>query len=641
MRTCIVFFFLSSCLATWAEEGVLTHYTAENGGFSTFIEVVNRDYQQQGTLTLTPYSGDGSLLGPQPVTLEIQPGARRLLTREELGWNGVPVAHVGISAPDSLRVRGRYVADIPEAMPADVPLSRTPVSHFRFTPAGGAAWFDGIVMVNPQETAINVDAALYDAAGSRLETKRLNLGSRSKYVSLLSGIWESGIPAGGFVAFEADAELHFLVLRGSLSIEAPPVLTAVEGDTFAATSETLTYYNQISRVVHRNCGSCHHQGGIGPFPLLTKDEVSGLRYEIEREVSEGNMPPWLPADSCESLQGSMKMDEAEKEMLLRWIREGALEGEVERAPDLPTFVSGDWLLGEPDYVSVYEEPYVMGPGPDQYRCFPVALNNGSDLELRAIEILPGNAEIVHHVVVFLQVGNAGQVLDDAYPGPGYTCFGGAGVDDLVILGAWAPGMDPLVFPSDVGLTLPANGTIIFQVHYHSTGFPESDQTRIGLFFTEETREKAFQILPLEQDDFLIPAGVVDYPVSAQMRVPDGVHITLLSVAPHMHLLGDSIRAELVYPDGTEQCLIDIPRWDFDWQRFYDFKVPIEVPPGSTIKMRAVYDNSSGNPNNPNSPPRAVSYGEETTDEMALLMFGVTANVDLYDLKTADGFLTTD
>lgn len=632
----IIFSILTTVLYAQEREVVISHYTAESGGFETLLEVVNTDFQQVASLSITAFAADGSLIDADPATREIAPGARVSFNREDLAWTGKAVSHLVINTDPQLRVSARYRAAAEGAMPADVPAAQNGASYLRFNPVSGDAWFDGLVLTNTGEQTISVDASQHDATGTTLQTVRLNLAPQSKWLGLLSQIWDQPPAGDGYVTFRSEQSFHYLVLRGSLSVDAPPVLTQVVPDTEPNEPAPKTYANQISRIVNRNCASCHHQGGIGPFPLVTYDQVSGLRYSIEEQVAGGFMPPWLPSADCDShFLDSLEIDAAEKQMLLDWIRDGAALGDEARLPTDQTFQDPEWGLGQPDFIGVYDEPYTMEPGPDQYRCFPVAIGNTEDIQLKALDILPGNPAVVHHVLVFLDTTNAALTLDDGEAGPGYTCFGGPGTNSIRLLGAWAPGMVPIEMPDDVGLSVPAGSSLVFQVHYHSNGLLENDSTQIGLYFSETQRSKEMQMLPFANIDFTIPAGDPAYEVGQSVTLPNWLDIELYAVAPHMHLLGSSMTAKVTYNDGSETCLIDVPRWDFDWQRFYEYPEPMTIPGGSTLSFSALYDNSSDNPNNPNTPPANVSFGEATTDEMSILFIAITAPINL--IKGQDGW----
>jgi hypothetical protein len=250
------------------------------------------------------------------------------------------------------------------------------------------------------------------------------------------------------------------------------------------------------------------------------------------------------------------------------------------------------------------------------------LNNENSFQISAIEMLPGNPEIVHHILIFVSQTTTGRQLDQEEEGPGYTCFGGPGTEDIRLLAGWAPGGRGLILPDNVGMTIPPMATLVVQVHYHYSGTGGSDRTRIGLHIADEERDEEMLLLPLVNQDFLIPAGATDFEVTQEVTLPPGISAKLYGVAPHMHLLGKTISVQATYLDSSERCLIDIPKWDFNWQGFYDYRYPLNLPPFTTLSLHCTFDNSELNPNNPWYPPRDVGWGEETTDEMALAFLGL-------------------
>jgi hypothetical protein len=232
---------------------------------------------------------------------------------------------------------------------------------------------------------------------------------------------------------------------------------------------------------------------------------------------------------------------------------------------------------------------------------------------------------VHHVLTFIDTTGESVALDEADPGPGYTCFGGPGFDiPGGTLGGWAPGSRPLELPDGVGLQLPAASRVVMQVHYHPHhAAPEPDRTALGIYFSKEPPARQLFFIPVIDRNFTIPPNNASYQVTAQLPIRTPFPLKLWFIAPHMHLLGKKMNVQLQPLNGTPQCLIDIQDWDFNWQGAYRFNEPITIPTGSQFLLTAQYDNSSSNARNPNDPPKAVSWGEATTDEMCIAFLGLT------------------
>ncbi len=600
----------------------IVHYTADGGGFATDLHLVSSDFGATHEVRLAPFARDGTRLESLERVLEVGPGHRLTASREDLEWQGQPVSHVKVEGPDAIRVSSVYRNLAAGSMPAPAQAKTELAATARFVPFDSPSWFDGLVAVNPDGEPGQVIISAHDGSGNTLRSTAVTVPANGKWLNVLDALLGDALVEEGYVQLQADRAMLFFALRGSLADIQPAVLTELPLDGHAGVAAKLSYSNQISRIIDRKCGYCHLDGGIGPFPLTNFEEAFSFRNFMEPAVESGLMPPWKASDHCAELAGSQALDPFEKELLLEWIRAGAPEGDPARAPQPLPPLSSEWLGGEPDLVAVYGEPFFFEPGPDVYRCFPIPLNNSEPLYVKSFEILPGNPEIVHHVLVFIESGGEGQANDAQEDGPGYTCFGGPGTSEIRLLTGWAPGMPPQQFPADVGMTIPPDSTIIMQVHYHYSLNAGDDQSRVGLQFYEQPHEKELLLLPLVNQDFIIPAGAKDFVVEQTVTLPAFVSAELYTVAPHMHLLGTTIAVEATFPDQSELCLVDIPSWDFNWQRFYEYPNPIDIPGGTTVSLYCTYDNSTDNPNNPFDPPIDVGWGEATTDEMALAFLGV-------------------
>ena len=295
----------------------------------------------------------------------------------------------------------------------------------------------------------------------------------------------------------------------------------------------------------------------------------------------------------------------------------------QKIPATPTF-SSEWALGKPDIILSQEKPFLLeADGRDVYRNFVVPTNFDSPRYVEAVAVRPGNAKIVHHVIAFVdEHKRTDRLLSRVTDGKeGYETFGGPGFAPDTSFGGWAPGIRPRKTPAGTGFLLKPGARIVMQIHYHKTGKEESDQTKIGLYFSKQPVKKVMEIAWMANPLLRIPADAEDHKATLKWPVP--VPITLYSVMPHMHLLGKSMRAVAILPDGKTVQLVQITAWDFNWQLNYAFKEPIKLPAGSRIEIEAHYDNSTNNRNNPSRPPRRVTWGEETTDEMFLLVGAYT------------------
>jgi hypothetical protein len=387
---------------------------------------------------------------------------------------------------------------------------------------------------------------------------------------------------------------------------------------------TPTFSKEIVRIFQQHCQTCHRDGDIAPFSLVEYADAKAHAPLIRFMTQTREMPPWKPVDGCGEFQDERRLTDAEIETIGKWVAAGAPEGNRADLPAPLDFGSG-WEKGTPDLVLKNSEPFTPEPGADTYRCFSVPTNLTSDAFVSAVDTHPEDRETVHHVLTFIDTTGESAALDAKDPGPGYTCFGGPGFTTTGTLGGWAPGSRALSLPDNVGFQLPAGSRVVMQVHYHPHGdhHPQADQTELGLYFSKKTPEKLMQVIPIINQSFTIPPNDPNYQVDAVFPILTPFKLKVWFVAPHMHLLGRKMTVSMQPKDGAERCLISIDDWDFNWQGAYMFKEPIDVPVLTRFSLKAFYDNSSANPNNPNNPPKAVSWGEETTDEMCIAFLGVT------------------
>ena len=424
-----------------------------------------------------------------------------------------------------------------------------------------------------------------------------------------------------FVALRLQVPALLLAL--ALSAFALPAFAKQRVVRHPAPAPTPTFSNEVVRIFQQHCQTCHREGDIAPFPLMTYADAKPRAALIRFMTETRQMPPWKPADGCGDFRGERRLSDAEIETLSAWVTAGAPEGDPAQLPPPRQFPSG-WTLGEPDLILSSAEAYTPPPDTDTYRCFTIPTNLVADKFVSAVDTHPGDRTTVHHVLTFIDTTGESLALDEAEPGPGYTCFGGPGFPTTGTLGGWAPGSPPLEMPENVAFTLPAASRVVLQVHYHPHhGESKPDQTQFGVYFSNAASPKEMRIVPLINDTFTIPPNDARYRVDAALPIPVPFPLKLWLIAPHMHLLGREMTVEMKLPDGSTECLIHIGDWDFNWQGAYRYTTPVDVPAGARLSLTAYYDNSSANPRNPNDPPQAVSWGEATTDEMCLAFLGVT------------------
>lgn len=409
-----------------------------------------------------------------------------------------------------------------------------------------------------------------------------------------------------------------------------------------------TYAKDIAPILRSRCEGCHRDGEVAPFSLQTFEQASAWAADIKRYTQNCQMPPWKPEPGYGEFKDSKKrmLTDSELASIAKWADAGAPLGKAKDTPPPAVFAKG-WRLGEPDVIVEPSAAYhLSADGEDVYRNFVVKSNFAEDRYISGVEVRPGNAAVVHHVIAYIDgMPNGGNYASDRLDGkdhdgePGYTSFGGPGFNATGMLGGWAPGNDPYFMPDGVAQRVPKGARLVIQVHYHKDGKPETDLTRIGVHFCKSTVDKLVTGGLAINFSFQIPPGAERHEVKGMWITGadsgtsvDMSHATLtsdqhiLAVTPHMHLLGREMKVWATLPDGTEKPLVWIKDWDFNWQMTYFLKEPLAAPKGTRIHMVAYYDNSSKNLRNPNRlHPKPVGWGESTFDEMCIAF--VTATRD--------------
>ncbi|MBC8167143.1 MAG: ascorbate-dependent monooxygenase [Bryobacteraceae bacterium] len=396
-----------------------------------------------------------------------------------------------------------------------------------------------------------------------------------------------------------------------------------------------TYNADVAPLVQGKCQRCHRPGDIAPFELATYKDAVTWSEDIKRVLEARLMPPWKPVPGHGEFADNFGLSDEERKRFLDWIAAGTPEGDpVPEGSITPPAEVSEWELGTPDAVATMPEAYDVPRLKDVYRCFVLPTGLTEDKFIEAVQIKPGNKQVVHHVILFLDSTGQAEKFDAADPDPGYTCYGGPGFDigtgglatllDLSSsLGGWVPGSRTQRLPEGVGLFLKSGTRIVMQVHYFPAGRPGSDQTKVGLYFSRKPVERRMRYIPIVNSTFKIPPGRNDYEVKASLTIPPLLDAKAIQIVPHMHLLGRKIAIEVERRDKSKEDLIYIDDWDFNWQNFYTFAKQVPLPSGSTIRLTCTFDNTAENPKNPSNPLKTVGWGEGTEDEMCIGFAGIT------------------
>jgi hypothetical protein len=390
---------------------------------------------------------------------------------------------------------------------------------------------------------------------------------------------------------------------------------------------TVTYARDVARILNDNCVVCHRQGEVAPFALETFEQARVWARQIKEYTARRLMPPWKPVAGFGEFHDARSLTDAQIAALARWAESGAPRGNAREIPAPPRFPAPDaWLLGTPDVVLSAARPYhLAAEGKDVYRNFVLPIEFEEDRFVSAIEFQPDNRRVVHHIVTYIDPTGASTKLDGREEEPGYTVPGvGIGVDRALWGEVWVPGNSPRFLPHGVALRIPKGARLVMQVHYHKTGKPEVDRSRMAIHYAKGKVERQILTIPIGAQEFELKPGSDRQEVRASLTLP--VPATLWSIFPHMHMLGREMKVTARLPDGTVKPLVYINDWDFNWQATYFYKEPIDFPPGTRLDLLAVYDNSERNPRQTSHPPRVVRFGEQTTDEMCFAFLGLSSEL---------------
>lgn len=402
-----------------------------------------------------------------------------------------------------------------------------------------------------------------------------------------------------------------------------PVGCVLEDPARTTTADQVTFTRDVAPIIQAHCVTCHRPDESAPFSLLTYENVSAHAGQICAVTNSRLMPPWKAAANFGHFRDERLLSQAEITLMKSWVAAGKPRGNPLDLLPSPTYTKG-WGLGKPDLILEMTKPFqIRAAGEDIYQHFVIPTRVRRNRLISAVEFRPGTPRVVHHASFYFDTTGEARRLDASTQEYGYHNFGGPGFLSAGGLRSWIPGQTPRFLPKGTGRWLPKHSDLVLQVHYQCSGKPESDQSKVGLFFAPSRDRQPVAELQVLNADLNIPPGADRHVHHATYITP--CNMILLDVAPHMHLLGREIKSTATLPSGKIVPLIWIKEWDFSWQGQYVFQRPIRLPKGSRIDVKCVFDNSADNPLNPSSPPVHVKWGEQTKDEMGICHFQFTTN----------------
>lgn len=467
-----------------------------------------------------------------------------------------------------------------------------------------------------------------------------------------------------------DAVLAGREVKTASTTPAGCLLGRSKSPVAAKPGEAVSYTKHVAPIIQHHCQGCHRAGEVGPFKLMNYKDAAAWADNIKEVVTEGRMPPWHADPKVGHFANDRRLSDAEKTTLLAWIDQGCNKGNPQDEPPAKSYVTG-WAIGQPDVVlkmtKTISIPASAGPLGMPYQYVHVGEIFKEDTWVQAAEARPDNHALVHHIIAYVippkdyvdpdvmtftpekirelqrqqaAAGNANNKKDGAAAGAGNRSGrgGGGGLANLAraflpntgaelqkrtptldgigqgLLIAYAPGDQPMVLPPGQAKKIPKGSQIVLQMHYTPNGKAGTDCSSIGLIYAKEPPRHEVRTRSVANPRFEIPPGEANYEVKAVKAFEKDAVIT--TFLPHMHYRGKSFLYELVYPDGKREPILNVPKYDFNWQTTYELAKPIKVPAGTKIECTAFYDNSKNNPFNPN-PKSTVYWGEQTWEEMMI------------------------
>jgi len=423
----------------------------------------------------------------------------------------------------------------------------------------------------------------------------------------------------------------------------------------AKTAATPTFTEDIAPIVFNNCTSCHRPGENAPFTLMSYDDVRPRARQIANATKARQMPPWKAGPSDFAFKYDRRLTAEQIDVIQQWVAAGMPEGDAKKLPAMPKFIEG-WQLGTPDLIVKMPAAYeVPASGRDIYRNFVLPLNLPNDVWIKAIDFRPQDRSVVHHSLFFLDTTGEARREDEADPLPGYN--GGMGGDNVGAgrgllaalaggggrgnaaatstapapanpqsstggVGGWVPGTQAAPLPDDLAWFVPKGADLILSTHFHPSGKVAHEASTVGIYFAKQAPKQRFQGIQLPPvfgllSGINIPAGESGYSISDSWVLP--IDVKLFGIAGHAHYLAKTMKLVATLPSGEKKTVLDIADWDFGWQEQYQFANYVSLPKGTKLDATITYDNSSANKRNPSNPPKRVTWGEQSTDEMGSII----------------------
>jgi len=396
--------------------------------------------------------------------------------------------------------------------------------------------------------------------------------------------------------------------------------------------EKINFETNIKPILTKHCVNCHQNGGIAPFALDNWNDVDARAIMIGAVTASKYMPPWRADTSFQHYKNENYLSKTEIELIQQWIQNEQPRGTVERRKEkLIPQNKVKKKQGTTVQIGFNRAFVIKGENKEEFRFFHLPSKIKENGYIQSIEFAPGNKKQVHHSRIMIDTTQSISGIDGlSEEDSSILKYQTKPLADPFLFG-WVPGNDKIIFPKGIGKKIYANSDFIVNVHYVPSPIQVIDSSSIIIQLSNDPIEREAETLTLTENNISNQPFII-YPNKKStfyMRSPilqDS--ISLISIMPHMHLLGKSFKSYAITPDGTIVPLVNVPSWDFNWQTTYQFKKFTVLPKGTVIYAEATYDNTNENPLNPYKPARTVGYGWGSKDEMM--------NLILYYVKYRQG-----
>lgn len=388
---------------------------------------------------------------------------------------------------------------------------------------------------------------------------------------------------------------------------------------FVSAHEPITtkvrFNKEVIRILQQSCLGCHHSGGIA-MSLASYEDARPWAKAIKEEVLEKRMPPWHGVKGYGEFRNNPSLAQRDVDLIVNWVEGGAPKGDDKDLPPGPLF-SNDWALGKPDLILRPANESKITADADENRIITPPAGFKEDRWLKAIDLLPGNASVVHCATIY--------VLRDPPGASGAPMMemkkDASAAEDILyawVLATWMPGQKTVALDEGAGRLLPAGSRLAARIHYRGSGEARADLSAIGLYFTKSPPAKRIREVAITGGDSVIPVSAEPLPFKASFTLQSDSQA--IAIRPRVHPLMTSFQACAYRPDGSQEVLIWARGYQFDWNPEYYFKQPVPLPKGTRVEVTVYFDNSDENRNNPNDPAKPVRWSELTTDPWCVFLF---------------------